>query len=83
VSSIKGVIGHPFGASGAFQTAAAALALRHQLIPPTRNFEVPDTECNLDYVPGAPRQARLRHALVTSYGYGGVNAYLVLAALGV
>ncbi|MGH3054453.1 MAG: beta-ketoacyl-[acyl-carrier-protein] synthase family protein, partial [Gaiellaceae bacterium] len=78
VSSIKGVIGHPFGASGAFQSAAAALAIRHQLIPPTHNLDVPDPECNLDYVPGEPRAARIRNALVTSYGYGGVNAYLVL-----
>lgn len=79
VSSIKAVIGHPFGASGAFQTAAAALAIRHQLIPPTHNLEVPDPACNLDYVPRTPRPARVRNALVTSYGYGGVNAYLVLA----
>ncbi len=79
VSSIKGVLGHPFGASGAFQVAAAALAIRNQLIPPTHNLEVPDPECNLDYVPGEARAARVRRALVTSYGYGGANAYLVLA----
>lgn len=79
VSSIKAIIGHPFGASGAFQTAATALALRHQLIPPTHNLEEPDPECDLDYVPGEARAARVRRALVTSYGYGGVNSYLVLA----
>ena len=79
ISSIKAVIGHPFGASGAFQTAAAALAIRHQLIPPTHNLEVPDPACSLDYVPCTPRAARVRHALVSSYGYGGVNAYLILA----
>jgi len=78
VSSIKAVIGHPFGASGAFQAAAAALAIRHQLIPPTHNLEVPDPACSLDHVPRTPRPARVRNALVTSYGYGGVNAYLVL-----
>jgi 3-oxoacyl-[acyl-carrier-protein] synthase II len=78
VSSIKGVLGHPFGASGAFQTAAACLALRHQTIPPTHNLETPDPECDLDYVAGKPRPARLRNVLVTSYGYGGVNAYLVI-----
>jgi 3-oxoacyl-[acyl-carrier-protein] synthase II len=81
VSSIKGVIGHPFGASGAFQTAAAALALRHQTIPPTCNLERPDPECDLDYVPGPARRAALRRVLVTSYGYGGLNAYLLLGAL--
>jgi len=79
VSSIKGVLGHPFGASGAFQVAAAAMALREQLIPPTHNLEHPDPECDLDCVPGEARAAHLRHALVTSYGYGGVNAYLVVA----
>ncbi len=79
ISSIKGVLGHPFGASGAFQTAAAVLALRHQLIPPTSNLDIADPECDLDYVPGEARAARLRQALVTSYGYGGVNAYLVLS----
>jgi 3-oxoacyl-[acyl-carrier-protein] synthase II len=79
VSSIKGVLGHPFGASGAFQVAATALAIRHQLIPPTHNLEIPDPECDLDYVPGQARPARIRTALVTSYGYGGVNAYLLVA----
>lgn len=79
VSSIKGVIGHPFGASGAFQAAAAALAIRHQLIPPTHNLEIPDPACDLDCVPRAPRPTRVRNALITSYGYGGVNAYLVLS----
>lgn len=78
VSSIKGVLGHPFGASGAFQVAAVALALKHQTIPPTHNLESPDPECDLDYVPGEPRPARLRMALVTSYGYGGANSYLLV-----
>lgn len=78
VSSIKGVLGHPFGASGAFQTAAAALAMQHGLIPPTHNLEDPDPECDLDLVIGEPRPATIRHALITSYGYGGVNAYLLL-----
>lgn len=80
VSSIKGVIGHPFGASGAFQVAATALAIRHQLVPPTHNLVNPDPQCDLDYVPGRPRAAQIRHALVTSYGYGGLNAYLFLGA---
>jgi 3-oxoacyl-[acyl-carrier-protein] synthase II len=80
VSSIKGVLGHPFGASGAFQAAATALAIRHQTIPPTHNLETPDPECDLDYVPHQPRRTPVRNALVTSYGYGGLNAYLLLAA---
>ena len=81
VSSIKGVLGHPFGASGSFQVAAAALALQKQTIPPTHNLQVPDPQCDLDYVPQKPRSAPLRTALVTSYGYGGVNSYLVLRCL--
>jgi len=78
VSSIKGVLGHPFGASGAFQVAAACLAIRHQLIPPTHNLESPDPECDLDYVPGLARAAEVRRVMVSSYGYGGLNAYVMI-----
>jgi 3-oxoacyl-(acyl-carrier-protein) synthase len=78
VSSIKGVLGHPFGAAGAFQAAASLLALEHQTLPPTHNLTEPAPECDLDYVAGMPRPARIRTALVTSYGYGGVNSYLML-----
>jgi 3-oxoacyl-[acyl-carrier-protein] synthase II len=78
VSSIKAVLGHPFGASGAFQVAAAALALKNQIVPPTHNLEIPAPECDLDCVPLNSRHANLRYALVTSYGYGGVNAFLLL-----
>jgi 3-oxoacyl-[acyl-carrier-protein] synthase II len=78
VSSIKGVIGHPFGASGAFQVAATALAIRNQLVPPTHHLTDPDQECDLDYVPGEARAVQIRRAMVTSYGYGGLNSYLLL-----
>ena len=78
VSSIKGVLGHPFGASGAFQTAASALVMKHGLIPPTANLEDPDPECDLNLVMGEPLKKEVRHALVTSYGYGGVNSFLLL-----
>jgi len=77
VSSIKGVLGHPFGASGAFQVAASALAIANEIIPPTHNLVSPDAECDLDHVATA-RSMRIRTALVTSYGYGGLNSYLVL-----
>jgi 3-oxoacyl-(acyl-carrier-protein) synthase len=79
ISSIKAVLGHSFGASGAFQVAAAALAIRNQTIPPTHNLDRPDPTCDLDYVPKEPRFVRIDNALVTSYGYGGVNSYLLLA----
>jgi 3-oxoacyl-[acyl-carrier-protein] synthase II len=78
ISSIKAVLGHLFGASGAFQVAATALAIRNRTIPPTHNLEVPDPECDLDYVPRVARPAHIHNALVTSYGYGGVNSYLLL-----
>ena len=80
VSSVKGITGHPFGASGAFQVAATALAIRNQLLPPTYNLESPAPECDLNHVTGPPRAAAIRHALITSYGYGGVNSYLVMGA---
>jgi 3-oxoacyl-(acyl-carrier-protein) synthase len=80
ISSIKGVIGHPFGASGALQAAAAALAIRDGVIPPTANLESPDTECRAHHVIGAALERVLRRVLITSYGYGGVNGYLLVAA---
>ena len=79
VSSIKGVIGHPFGASAAFQTAAASLAIQQSIIPPTHNLDMPAPECTLDHVPRQPRPASIRTVLVTSYGYGGINSCLILA----
>lgn len=79
VTSIKGVLGHPLGASGAFQSAATALAIRDQVIPPTHNLKNPDPECLLDHVTGSSRPADIGAALLSSYGYGGVNAYLILA----
>jgi 3-oxoacyl-[acyl-carrier-protein] synthase II len=80
ISSIKGVIGHPFGASGALQTVAAALAIGHHRIPPTTNLETPDPECRAYHVMGAPLERAVRRVLITSYGYGGVNGYLLIAA---
>lgn len=82
VSSIKAIIGHPFGASGAFQTAATCLAIKYSLIPPTHNVTIPDPECGLDIVPNVARRALIKHALVCSYGFGGVNAFLALSAPG-
>ena len=80
VSSIKGVLGHPFGASGAFQTATAALAIRDGIVPPTANLETPAPECRARHVIGAPLQGPLRRVLITSYGYGGVNGYLLVGS---
>ncbi|MCC6887003.1 MAG: beta-ketoacyl-[acyl-carrier-protein] synthase family protein [Hyphomicrobiales bacterium] len=78
VSSSKAVLGHSLGASGAFELAAAALALQTQTIPPTANFEKPDPECDLDYVPNVARQAPIRTAMSNSFAFGGLNAVIVL-----
>jgi nodulation protein E len=78
VSSSKGVLGHSLGAAGALEFAATALALHHQTIPPTANFEEADPDCNLDFVPNAARDAAIRYALSSSFAFGGLNAALVL-----
>jgi len=78
VSSSKAVLGHSLGAAGALEFAATALALHHQTIPPTANFEEPDPDCDLDYVPNTARNAPLELAMSSSFAFGGLNAVLVL-----
>ncbi len=82
VSSIKGVLGNPLAAAGPLQIAAAALAFRSGLIPPTANLETPDTGCDLDYVPEGPRFTELECVLVNIHGIGGTNSSLVLERSG-
>jgi beta-ketoacyl-acyl-carrier-protein synthase II len=78
ISSTKSMIGHAMGASGAIEAAVCALTIQHGAIHPTINYEVPDPECDLDYVPNAPRNAPVKVALSNSFGLGGQNACLVL-----
>jgi len=78
VSGTKGYYGHALGASGAFEAAICALSLRDEWIPPTVNLVVPDAACDLDYVPGTGRNTRVEYALSNSFGFGGINAALVL-----
>ena len=77
VSSTKSMIGHLLGAAGAVEAGISVLALERQAIPPTINYENPDPDCDLDYVPNEGRQARLKYVLSNSFGFGGTNAALV------
>ena len=77
VSSTKSMIGHTLGAAGAVEAGICVLALQHQLIPPTINYENPDPDCDLDYVPNESRPAKLDYVLSNSFGFGGTNAALL------
>jgi len=78
VSSTKSMLGHSLGATGAIEAIACVMTLHHQVIHPTINYEVPDPECDLDYVPNVARSARVNVTLSNSFGLGGQNACLVL-----
>ncbi|GAA5346174.1 3-oxoacyl-[acyl-carrier-protein] synthase II [Planifilum fimeticola] len=80
VSSNKSMIGHLLGAAGGVEAIATALTLKEQVIPPTINYEHPDPDCDLDYVPNEARRTRVRAALSNSLGFGGHNATLALKA---
>lgn len=81
ISSTKSMIGHALGGSGALETVAAVRAIETGTIHPTINYETPDPECDLDYVPNVARQAPVRTVLKNSFGFGGQNACLVLRAV--
>lgn len=76
VSSTKGMTGHMLGAAGGVEAIACAMAIKEGLIPPTINYETPDPDCDLDYVPNVARKAEVRAALSNSLGFGGHNATL-------
>jgi len=82
VSSTKSMTGHLLGAAGGIEAAFCALALARGQVPPTINYTTPDPVCDLDYVPNTARDARLRHVLSNSFGFGGTNACLVFSATG-
>lgn len=78
VSSIKGVTGNPLAAAGPLQACACVLAMTNQMLPPTANYETPDPNCDLDYVPRQARHFPLRRALVNVHGMGGINTSLCM-----
>jgi len=78
VSSTKAYYGHALGASGAMETAICAMALEREWLPPTLNLEDPDDGCDLDYIPAVGRDSRVDYMLNNSFGFGGINAALVL-----
>ena len=77
ISSTKSMTGHLLGAAGGLEAGITALAVKHQMIPPTINYETPDPECDLDYVPNAKREAKIDYALSNSFGFGGTNGALL------
>lgn len=78
VSSTKSMMGHLLGAAGGVEAGIIALALRDQIAPPTANYEKPDPDCDLDYVPNNARRIQMRYALSNSFGFGGTNAALLM-----
>jgi minimal PKS ketosynthase (KS/KS alpha) len=78
MSSIKSMVGHSLGAIGALEVAACTLALTHGVVPPTANYETPDPECDLDYVPRTARELNLRTVLSVGSGFGGFQSAVVL-----
>jgi 3-oxoacyl-[acyl-carrier-protein] synthase II len=77
ISSTKSMTGHLLGAAGGLEGGITALAIKHQMIPPTVNYETPDPDCDLDYVPNNARAAKIEYALSNSFGFGGTNGALL------
>ena len=78
ISATKSMVGHTLGAAGAVSALAAVLAIRDGVIPPTINYETPDPECDLDYVPNVARQQEVNAAMINGFGFGGQNVAVVI-----
>jgi 3-oxoacyl-[acyl-carrier-protein] synthase II len=78
VSSTKSMTGHLLGGAGGVEAAISTLALYHQAVPPTINYETQDPDCDLDYVPNQSRKMKVDYALSNSFGFGGTNAALLM-----
>lgn len=77
VSSTKSMTGHALGAAGGIEGVISVLALHHETLPPTTNYQNPDPACDLDYIPNEPRQAKVDYVLSNNFGFGGTNACLI------
>ncbi|KFL33986.1 MULTISPECIES: beta-ketoacyl-ACP synthase II [unclassified Sulfurospirillum] len=77
VSSIKGQIGHCLGAAGAIEAVVCLMAMRDELLPPTINYENPDPDCDLDYIPNVARKCRAEYTMSNSFGFGGTNGSVI------
>ena len=73
------MMGHLIAAAGSVEAITCLMAMRDGVLPPTINYETPDPDCDLDYVPNESRQARVKHALSNSFGFGGQNCSLIFA----
>ena len=69
--------GHALGAAGGIEAVLSILAMRHEILPPTTNYQTPDPECDLDYIPNEPRPVRVDYILSNNFGFGGTNACLI------
>jgi 3-oxoacyl-[acyl-carrier-protein] synthase II len=78
ISSTKSMTGHLLGGAGGIEAIFTALTIKHGIIPPTINYETPDPECDLDYVPNVARKQKVKVAMSNSFGFGGTNGCVVL-----
>jgi 3-oxoacyl-[acyl-carrier-protein] synthase II len=82
VSSTKSTTGHLLGAAGVAEAIFSILAISNQVLPPTINYETPDPECDLDYVPNTARDAKIHTVISNSFGFGGTNGSLIFRKVG-
>jgi 3-oxoacyl-[acyl-carrier-protein] synthase II len=79
ISANKSMLGHPIAGAGAIELVISLLTIHHNIIPPTINYEIPDPDCDLDYVPNEPRAQAVNTVLSNSFAFGGQNASLLVA----